>query len=141
MLLICHLILSAESESFCGELERAAYSFPPHASRKAFIPAGAATCIGSHSRFVTAAIPWVAEFSPEVRFLPQFPRLAGRWPAAGVEWPLLVTLKTTLTAWCNQREQFLGKILQPKLSAKAHRRLLFVQILTLLSHILTASHG
>jgi|SRR5580704_10390339 hypothetical protein len=84
-------------------------AFPPHANRNPFIPADAVTDIGSHSSGLKPRqFRSVAEFSPEVRFWPQFPRLSGRWRVAGVKWPLLVTLKTTLTAWCNQREQFLG---------------------------------
>ena len=54
-------------------------AIPSHARRMPFVPAGAATGIGSLPLLsMTSAVRSVAEFSPEVPFWPQLPRLSER---------------------------------------------------------------
>ena len=57
---------------------------PTHINRKPFVPAGAVTGIGSlpHTS-VASAITSVAEFSPEVPFWPQLPRISETEAAIG----------------------------------------------------------
>jgi len=70
---------------FLRRIERVrSTTIPSHTSRVSFVPAGAVTGIGSLPlTSIPMAIQSVAEFSPEVPFWPQLPRLSARESAVG----------------------------------------------------------
>ena len=71
------------AKDFCENRKRST-AIPSHTNRTSFTPAGAVTGIGSLPLMsMRSAIQSVAEFSPEIPFWPQLPRLSEREAAIG----------------------------------------------------------
>ena len=73
------------AKRFLRRIERVRFTaIPSHARRMPFVPAGVVTGIGSLPLMsMTSAVRSVAEFSPEVPFWPQLPRLSERESVIG----------------------------------------------------------